>query len=226
MNDLRISETMETIETYGAKTVTTEDLLAIILENKEKARNLLHLVPDLFEGTLEGMKGLLRNDFDGFRDLGLTKKESARILASIELGQRIANLQSGKIDRVASPNDAAQYFMKRLSNETHERFFVMMLNTKNHLMRVKQIAEGSLTAAIVHPREVFAPAVTAHAACILIAHNHPSGDPTPSGDDEELTKAIYDAGEILGIPVVDHVIVGDRKYYSFREHGFFQGVEK
>lgn len=219
MNDLRISETMETIETYGAKTVATEDLLAIILGNKKKAKALLHRDPDLFEGNLDGLKGLLRDDFDGLKYLGLTENEAARILASIELGQRVSNLSSAKIDHISCPNDAAQYFMKRLSNETHEKFFVMMLNTKNHIMRVKQVSEGSLTNAIVHPREVFAHAVTAHAACILVAHNHPSGDPHPSDDDKHLTKVLKDGGDILGIPLVDHVIIGDRRYYSFREYG-------
>lgn len=84
---------------------------------------------------------------------------------------------------------------------------------------MKQISEGSLTSAVVHPREVFAPAVINHAACILVAHNHPSGDPYPSTEDRHLTEALNTAGEALGIPVLDHVVIGDGRYYSFKEHG-------
>ena len=95
----------------------------------------------------------------------------------------------------------------------------MLLNTKNRVIRIKQIAEGSLTSAVVHPREVFASAVTAHAACILAAHNHPSGDPYPSTEDRNLTKALEEAGNVLGIPLLDHIVIGDGRYYSFKEHG-------
>jgi DNA repair protein RadC len=109
--------------------------------------------------------------------------------------------------------------MGRLRNETHEKFVVLLLNTKNRIIKTEQIAEGSLTSAVVHPREVFAPAVVAHAACILVAHNHPSGDPYPSAEDRSLTHALEEAGNVLGIPLLDHLVIGDGRYYSFKEHG-------
>ena len=218
MKDYRISESVETLENYGANSISTEDLLGVILNSREKAKNLMHKESSLFSGQLDGLKGILRQDFDGLKYLGLNKTEAARILASIELGMRIARLATDEPDRIASPGDAAKYFMSRLRNETHEKFFLMILNSKNRIMKVKQIAEG-VTSAIVHPREVYAQAVTAHAATILVAHNHPSGDPYPSPDDRKLTKALEDAGEILGIPVLDHVVIGDGRYYSFKEHG-------
>jgi DNA repair protein RadC len=109
--------------------------------------------------------------------------------------------------------------MGRLRHETHEKFIVVLLNTKNRVIQIQQIAEGSLSSAVVHPREIYAPAVVNHAACVLVAHNHPSGDPYPSDEDRRLTASLEDAGRVLGIPLLDHVVIGDGRYYSFKEHG-------
>ena len=95
----------------------------------------------------------------------------------------------------------------------------MLLNTKNRIISIRQISEGSLTSAVVHPREVYAPAIVAHAAAILVAHNHPSGDPYPSIDDRNLTAALSKAGDFIGIPLMDHIIIGNGRYYSFKERG-------
>ena len=224
--DFRIAESMETMETIGANAVTTEDLLAIILNSREKAARLLHQEKTLFVTQLDGIHCLARNqDFDALKYLGgLSKAEAARILAAIELGKRIANASALDTDHITSPGSAAQLLMDRLRNETHEKFIVVLLNTKNRVIRIKQIAEGSLTSAVVHPREVFAPAVTAHAACILVAHNHPGNfgelcDPYPSPQDRSLTTALEEAGNVLGIPLLDHIVIGDGRYYSFKEHG-------
>ena len=218
--DFRISESMETMETMGASAVTTEDLLAIILGNREKAHKLLHQDENLFNASQVGLKCLAGADFDAIKFLGdLTKSEASKILAAITIGKRIASASETTREHITSPGHAAQYLMGRMRNLTHEYFVVLLLNTKNRIIRVKQIAEGSLTSAVVHPREVFAPAVIAHAACILVAHNHPSGDPYPSTEDRNLTKALEDAGNILGIPLLDHVVIGDGRYYSFKDHG-------
>ncbi len=150
---------------------------------------------------------------------GLTTLQSASVLAAMELGKRIALLPTQKPCHVASPNDAAGYFMSSLRYENHERFMVMMLNTKNHVIRAQQIAEGSLSSAVVHPREVFAQAIIYHAASIIVVHNHPTGDPQPSIEDKRLTKTLKNTGEIIGIPLQDHIVIGDGYHYSFREHG-------
>ncbi len=148
----------------------------------------------------------------------ITAKQATVILAAIEIGKRIAYAEPLVKEHISSPRDGAQYLMGKLRNETHEKFYLLLLDNKNKVMDEMQISEGSLTCAVVHPREVFAPAVTHHAAAILVAHNHPSGDPRPSDEDRELTRALVKSGELLGIPVLDHVVIGDGRYYSFKEH--------
>ena len=150
---------------------------------------------------------------------GLTKGEAQRLIAAIEIGKRIAASDTEVRNHIASPVDAAKFLIPRLRHGTHEEFHTILLNTKNRVIKTERIAEGSLTSAVVHAREVFASAVVNHAAAILVAHNHPSGDPYPSNEDRQLTTTLEKAGKTLGIPLMDHIVVGDGRYYSFREHG-------
>lgn len=220
MKNYRIAESMEHMQNYGPNGITTFELLSIILGNSDKASKLLHQEETLFSTSQDGLKCLAGQDFDGLKFLGnLTKTEAARILAAIEIGKRIAYASTSNMEHITSPGDAAQLLMGKMRNLTHECFVVLLLNTKNRVIRVKQIAEGSLTSAVVHPREVFAPAVIAHCGSILVAHNHPSGDPYPSTEDRNLTRALEEAGNIIGIPLIDHLVIGDGRYYSFKEHG-------
>lgn len=219
--DFRICETIETIKTIGGSAATTEDLLTILIKNREKAKKILNQAPGIFEGSCsyDGLKGIAIKNINDLVYIGLTEKEATTLTAAIELGKRVCRLQENETMHIQTPADAAQYFQTRIKDETHEKFFVMMLNTKNCVIQVKQISEGSLTSSIVHPREIFAPAVVNHAACIVIAHNHPSTNPHPSPEDRNLTNAVEKAGETLGIPLLDHVIIGGNQYYSFKEHG-------
>lgn len=208
------------MQNFGPNGVTNVELLAIILGNREKASKLLHREETLFSAQLDGLKCIAGEDIDALRLFGnLSKTEAARILAAIEIGKRIAYASTSELEHITSPGDAAQFLMPRLRYESHEKFYVLLLNTKNRVIRVKQIAEGSLTSAVCHPREIFAPAVVIHAASILVCHNHPSGDPYPSTEDRKLTQALEEAGNVLGIPLLDHVVIGDGRYYSFKEHG-------
>ncbi len=219
-SDFRVCEVMETMENFGASGVTTEDLLTVILNSRDKAVRLLHQEETMFTGQKDGLGCIAGEDFDGLKFRGgLTKAEAVRIFAAIELGKRIANSTGKEAVHITSPGDAANYLMNKLRHETHEKFFVVLLNTKNRVIRVKQIAEGSLSSAVVHPREVFSVAVNAHAASILVSHNHPSGDPYPSQEDRKLTHVLEEAGNLLGIPLLDHVVIGDGIWYSFKEHG-------
>lgn len=218
--DFRICESMDTMESMGASVVTTEDLLAIILGNREKAHKLLHQDETLFTGVKDGLSCIAEEDYDGLKYRGnLSKVEAARLLASIELGKRIAHKADTECAHISSPSDAAKYMMSRLRYETHEKFYVMMLNTKNRVIRVKQISEGSLTSAIVSPQCVFSAAVVSHSSAIICFHNHPSKITEKSYEDLSLTNALVAAGEVLSIKVLDHIIIGGEKFYSFREHG-------
>ena len=220
IKNYRINESKATMESMGAEELTTEELLSIILGNQEKAAKILHQEDALFKATQDDLKHLVRQDYDSLKNVGnLTKNETARIFAAIELGKRIANMPNTEAKRISSPGDAAQHLMAGLRYATHEKFVVVLLDTKNHVMKTKQISEGSLSSSVVHPREVFAPAVTAHAASIVVAHNHPSGNTHPSQQDKDLTYALTEAGTVLGIPLIDHLIIGDGTYYSFKEHG-------
>lgn len=196
-------ELLELILRRGKRNVSPQEIARLITSDNDTYRYLprCHRVEEITERY------------------NVTEEQASALLAAMELGKRIIQSESLKAEHIVTPSDAAQFIMSRLRHETHEKFLVILLNTKNRVIRVIQIAEGSLTSAVVHPREIYAPAVVNHAASILVAHNHPSGDPYPSEEDRKLTVALEKAGNILGIPLLDHVIIGDGRHYSFKEHG-------
>lgn len=148
----------------------------------------------------------------------MTPAEARRLLAARELGRRIYTQEKATMVKVTDPKSVAE-FMGWMRYENHERFMVLLLNSKGKIIAVKQVSEGSLNASVVHPREVYREACLAHAAAVIAVHNHPSGVSAPSREDRELTRALWDSGKILGIPFTDHIIIGDDEYYSFKEHG-------
>ena len=207
-----VLEIHEELVTYGEKTQSTEKLIEIIIGNEKKAKKII----ENYE-TLEDALG--KKNYETLLTAGLTKSEAQRLIAAIEIGKRIAASDTEVRNHITSPGDAAKFLMPRLRHGTHEEFLTILLNTKNRVIKTERIAEGSLTSAVVHPREVFASAIVNHAAAILVAHNHPSGDPYPSSEDRHLTTSLEEAGKTLGIPLMDHIVIGDGRYYSFREHG-------
>ena len=213
-----MKEIRKKLNVQGIESLSDEELVGLVARGKMTER---FCVAETF-ATEEGFKaelGRCKSSDEVSVKFGLTKLQAISVLAAMELGKRIAMMPTQKPFRIVSPSDAAGYFMKSLRHENHERFLVMLLNTKNHIIRVQQVAEGSLSSAVVHPREVFAPAIIHHAAAIIVAHNHPTGDPQPSFEDKQLTKTLNKAGEICGILLQDHIVIGDDYYYSFKEHG-------
>lgn len=210
----------ERLYRLGAAALSNAELLAILIGSGTRENSALRIAEGLVrEDGLYRQIARWHRVQEFVHVKGLGNARASRILAALELGRRVACASAVEAAHITSPGDGAQYLMGRLRNETHERFLVLLLNTKNRIIKTEQIAEGSLNSVAVHPREVFAAAVVAHAACILVAHNHPSGDPRPSVEDRELTRALAQAGELMGIPLLDHLVIGDGSYYSFKEHG-------
>ena len=220
--DFRIAESMEMLQNQGSKAVTTEDLLAIILGNKEKAARLLYQEQTLFSGQKDGLTCIAEEDYDGLKYRGgLSDRQTAQILAAIEIGKRIAyGPQSGCV-KITSPGDAAAYLQKYLKHEPFENFYVLLLNCKNMVIRAKKISEGSSTSSVVSIPRVLSAAITAHATAILVGHNHPSmAQPvTASAEDKALSRGLEEACQAIGISFIDHVIISGKNYFSFKEKG-------
>ena len=209
----------EKIERFGVEQVSDLELLSTLVRPEKAVKLLKPDTTSLFNTQSQGLRCLSKDFYTLRYEVGLSKTEAARIVSVFSIIHRISIASAIDSEHITSPGDGAQLLLPLLRHETHEKFVVLLLNTKNRIIKTEQIAEGSLTSAVVHPREVFAPAVVAHAACILVAHNHPSGDPYPSTEDRKLTKALEEAGIVLGIPLLDHLVIGDGRYYSFKEHG-------
>jgi DNA repair protein RadC len=146
---------------------------------------------------------------------------SASIVAALELGRRLAMRRLRAGDAVLSAADVHRHFHPRLRDTPHERFVVVLLDGRHRWLRDVVVSQGTLTASLVHPREVFRPALREASAAVILVHNHPSGDPTPSREDVEITARLVRAGELLGVHVLDHVIVAERGFVSLREAGGF-----
>ncbi len=150
---------------------------------------------------------------------GIGEKKTLLLLAIKELALRLSNKPDTSIKIVHGPEDAAHFAMPHFRHEHKEHFTIMMLNTKNHILGLRDISIGSLTASVVHPREVFETAIMHHSAAIILLHNHPSGDPSPSKEDIAVTQRLVKAGKIMDVPVLDHIIIGDNRFTSLKEKG-------
>ena len=206
------------LEVHGASVMTITELLAVILGSGETNLNLAKIIikekPEMYS------LGTIRNINELTKIRGIGENKAGAIIAAIELGKRIAEAKTLTRKSLSSPEDAGNYFTAKMRYLSNEHFYVTSLNAKNQLIKTEQISEGSLNMSIVHQREVFNSAITNRAAAILVAHNHPSGDPTPSREDRSLTDTLKEAGQLLGIPLVDHIVIGDGKFFSFKEHGY------
>lgn len=206
---------------FGASALSNQELLAIILGSGTREESVLDISTKLLKEfeTLVNLKQATLEELQQIKGIG--KVKSITLLAMFELGKR-ANLPSNKVRTgIKHPNDAAEYLMPLMSQLTQEHFVVLFLNVKNEIIHNQTVFIGSLNASIVHPREIFREAVKRSAASIICAHNHPSGNPTPSPEDIAVTKRIAEAGMIIGIDLLDHLIIGDYTYLSMKGKGFF-----
>ena len=199
---------------YGPKHLSTAELLAIVMRVGTREENALELAKKLLEKY--NLSALSKSDVIELRKtLGIGDAKACQIVASFELGRRLLTYESKP--PIRTPQDVADMFMSELRYLKKEIFKGVYLDTKNRVIADETVSMGSLNTNIVHPREVFKKAIEESAASIILVHNHPSGDPTPSSEDIELTKRMLEAGNLLGIEVFDHVIIGDGKYISLKE---------
>ena len=206
---------------HGPDILSNSELLAILIRTGTTERSALDIARELTDnGGLYSNIAQARSVADLSKIKGLGPAKAATILAAVELGRRVAGADPQKKVKLSSPEACVSYLMPRMRYEQQEKFLVLLLDSKNQLLKCQQVSEGTLNASVVHPREVFAPAMLHRAAWVLAAHNHPSGDPAPSIEDRKLTQALEATGTVMGIPLLDHIIIGDGRYFSFRENGY------
>lgn len=204
----------------GAASLSNQELLAIILRTGTRSESVLQLSNRVLT-TFEGFRLLKEASLEEITEInGIGLAKAVQIMAAVEIGRRISNLAFDDRYSIRSPEDGANYVMNDMRFLSQEHFVCLYLNTKNQVLHKQTIFIGSLNASIVHPREVFKEAFRRSAASIICIHNHPSGDPTPSREDIEVTKRLVECGKIIGIDVLDHLIIGEKKYVSLKEKGY------
>jgi len=222
VRDLPLEERpREKLLAYGAGSLSDAELLAILLRTGTPRESALTIADHVLARLKEsGLTGLVHLGPAEIMDInGISQAKAATIIAAVELGHRLAVRQAAKIDVVHGPEDAANFAMPRFRFEQREHFAVMLLNTKNHILGFTDVSVGSLSASVVHPREVFQAALRFAAASMILLHNHPSGDPQPSREDIAVTQRLVKAGRIMDIPVLDHIILGNNRFISLKEQG-------
>jgi len=211
----------ERLTRYGASVLSNAELLAILLRTGTKEESAISLAHRILVQE-QGLRYLADINVEQLSSIkGIGKAKAAQIKAAIELGKRLAAFEPAADKPLKCPQDVAALLMEEMRYLKKEHMKLVLLNVKCNLISVEEISVGSLNASIVHPREVFNPAIRKSSASIIMVHNHPSGDPSPSSEDVSITARIAEAGKLIGIELVDHIIIGDGKYISMKEKGLF-----
>ncbi|HKL23125.1 MAG TPA: DNA repair protein RadC [Candidatus Nanoarchaeia archaeon] len=209
------SRPRERLQEFGVESLSDAELLAIILRTGTRAENVIDMSNRLI--ALYGIDELFNCTISELEKIkGIGKGKAMQLLAVSELGKRI-RLKEKRKEKIKTAKDVFCLFEEKLKYEKQEFFYVILLNTKNNIISIQKISQGILDASIIHPREIFKPAIRNSASRIILIHNHPSGDPTPSEEDLDITKKLKESGELIGIEVLDHVIIGDGRYWSWVE---------
>ncbi|MGE5576942.1 MAG: RadC family protein [Syntrophothermus sp.] len=209
----------EKLRTHGVGQLSVGELLAIIIGSGTPTETAMGLADRLLV-SFGGLRGLMfagTSELMEMRGIGLAK--AAQVCAALEIGRRIASLSPEVRQAVNTPADVSKLLMPQMRYMDKEHFLVLFLNTKNQILGKKVVSIGSLNASIVHPRELFRESIRHGSAAIILAHNHPSGDPAPSQEDLTMTRRVAEGGRLLGIEVLDHVIIGDNRFVSLKERG-------
>jgi DNA repair protein RadC len=206
----------------GVTALSDAELLALVLRTGDASagKSAIGLGRELLERFNGNLRELAQAELHELQQIkGLGPAKATSIKAAFTLGSRFQARRLETLERFTSPAQVFDFFHHELRDSRKELFLALLLDGKNRITRKVQISEGSLNQSIVHPREVFAPAVRESAAAVIFIHNHPSGDPAPSREDREITRRLKEAGDLLGIKVLDHIIIGDGSFYSFVEAG-------
>jgi DNA repair protein RadC len=210
----------ERLRSVGAEALSSRELLAILIGSGTEGRSAVEIAGGLLQradGSLRRLAGTPPAELE--RGPGIGPATAARLMAALELGRRMA--REGPADRakIVGPRDVYDRCAPTMRDLTQEEFRVLLLNVQHAVTRELVITRGILDASVVHAREVFKAAIAESAAAIILVHNHPSGDPAPSDEDRAVTHQLAQAGALLGIPVLDHIVIGDGRYVSFVEAG-------
>ena len=214
----------ERLWSLGPSALTSVELLAIVLGTGQAGQDAVSVASRLLQ-SLEGSlrKLVARPPAELIQAAGIGPAKAARVLAALELGQRLVTELRPPAERIQGPEDVVRWVAPRLRDLSVEEFHVLALDRQNHLLRDITVTRGLLDSSLVHPREVFRGAIAEAAAGVIVVHNHPSGDPTPSPEDRAVTRQLVEAGRLLDLPVYDHVIVAGDRSVSFASLGLIDG---
>lgn len=211
---------LEKCLSLGAESLSNSELIAILINSGTSKRSAVDLAEEVLSRSRDGISYLRESTLEELMSIkGIGCSKAARIIAAVELGKRIASRQIKKGMKIEDDEDVAELFMEDMRQLKKEIFKALLLDSKGGVISVETVSIGELSSTIVHPREVFCQAVKKSAAAIVFVHNHPSGDPMPSGEDIATTERLSECGRLLGIKVVDHLIIGDGRYMSLRAMG-------
>jgi DNA repair protein RadC len=209
----------ERLRKFGVDALSAAELLALVIGRGVRKNPVMNIAQELLNrfGSVKGISEASVEELSKVRGIGLAK--AAQIRACFELGKRQdLEVEDDEVS-ISNPRDVARAVRQRIQDKAKEHFTLVLLNTRNKIIRIETISTGTLNASLVHPREVFKEAITHTASSVVIAHNHPSGDTEPSEDDIRLTRRLVEVGRLVGIEVLDHIIVTKKEYLSFKEKG-------
>lgn len=221
MNDLPLEERpIERLICYGSEILSNTELLAIILRTGTKGENVITLCQRVLK-VIGGIDNLQQVSFEKITKIkGIKNVKGAQIIAVCELYKRMNTLKCNNMKiTVDSPKSIGNMLVKEMRGLKQEVLKLIVLNTKNKIIKVKDVFKGGLNTSVAHPREIYSEAIKCNGSAIIICHNHPSGDPTPSKEDINISKRIQECGKIIGIELLDHIITGDNEYISLKEKG-------
>ena len=209
----------ERLRDYGAASLSTAELLAILMRTGVAGENVLSLSGRLLAQT-GGLRGLARLTYsDLCTQRGISDAKACQLLAALELGRRLASLQTEDRAVVHSPQDVANLLMEEMSLLEQEHLRVVLPDTKNHVLGTSDVYRGNVNSAVVRAAEVFQDAIKQTCPAIIVVHNHPSGDPTPSDEDVQVTRQLVEAGKLLEVDLLDHIIIGANRFFSLKQQG-------